>query len=73
MQVWALAVGKKTEAFATGGSDALVNLWHDSTALDKEEAFRKQVSHVIHFLSAFFLHSLDFLQMYLKKKSLFFF
>lgn len=44
MQVWALAVGKKTEMLATGGSDAVVNLWHDSTASDKEEAFRKEVS-----------------------------
>lgn len=29
---------------ATGGSDAVVNLWFDSTADDKEEAFRKEVS-----------------------------
>lgn len=28
---------------ATGGSDAAVNLWFDSTALDKEEALRKEV------------------------------
>ena len=44
MQVWALTVGKKTEILATGGSDAVVNLWHDSTFSDKEEAFRKEVS-----------------------------
>lgn len=44
LQVWALAVGKKTEMLATGGSDAVVNLWFDSTADDKEEAFRKEVS-----------------------------
>lgn len=29
---------------ATGGSDAVVNLWYDSTASEKEEAFRKEVS-----------------------------
>lgn len=29
---------------ATGGSDAVVNLWFDSTADDKEEGFRKEVS-----------------------------
>lgn len=44
LQVWALAVGRKTEMLATGGSDAVVNLWFDSTAEDKEEAFRKEVS-----------------------------
>jgi len=44
LQVWALAIGKKTEMFATGGGDAVVNLWYDSTASDKEEAFRKEVS-----------------------------
>lgn len=55
LQIWALAVGKKTETFATGGSDALINLWHDSTASDKEETFRKEVSHFIHCLSALLL------------------
>lgn len=44
LQVWALAIGRKTEMLATGGSDAVVNLWFDSTASDKEEAFRKEVS-----------------------------
>lgn len=44
--MWALAVGKKTEMLATGGSDAVVNLWYDSTASDKEEAFRKEVNHL---------------------------
>lgn len=44
LQVWALAVGKKTEMLATGGSDAVVNLWLDSTVADKEEAFLKEVS-----------------------------
>ena len=44
LQVWALAVGKKTEMLATGGSDAVINLWYDCTADDKEEAFRKEVS-----------------------------
>lgn len=42
--MWALAVGKKTEMLATGGTDAVVNLWHDCTAEDKQEAFRKEVS-----------------------------
>lgn len=28
---------------ATGGGDAVINLWHDSTAAEKEEAFRKEV------------------------------
>ncbi|KAG5559046.1 hypothetical protein RHGRI_008836 [Rhododendron griersonianum] len=46
LQVWALAVGKKTEILATGGSDAVINLWHDSTAADKEEAFLKEVRHL---------------------------
>lgn len=44
MQVWALAVGKKTEMLATGGTDATINIWHDCTAADKEEAFHKEVS-----------------------------
>lgn len=29
---------------ATGGSDAVINLWYDSTASDKEEAFLREVS-----------------------------
>lgn len=33
---------------ATGGSDALVNLWFDSTAAEKEEAFHKEVSWTDH-------------------------
>lgn len=37
-------MGKKTEMLATGGGDAVVNLWHDSTASDKEDAFRKEVN-----------------------------
>ncbi|CAA6673787.1 unnamed protein product [Spirodela intermedia] len=40
-KVWALAVGKKTERLATGGGDAVINLWEDSTAADKEEDLRK--------------------------------
>lgn len=36
--------------FATGGGDGVVNLWHDSTAYDKEEAFRKEVSKLISYL-----------------------
>ncbi|KAG6738532.1 hypothetical protein POTOM_058152 [Populus tomentosa] len=43
-KVWALAIGRKTEMFATGGGDAVVNLWYDSTASDKVDAFRKEVS-----------------------------
>ena len=43
LQVWALAVGKKTEMVATGGGDAVINIWHDSTASDKEDEFRKEV------------------------------
>lgn len=39
-----MAVGKKTEMMATGGGDAIVNLWYDATASDKEEAFRREVS-----------------------------
>lgn len=36
-------MGKKTEMLATGGGDAVINLWYDSTAFDKEEAFRNEV------------------------------
>ncbi|TKY55206.1 Transducin beta protein 3 [Spatholobus suberectus] len=46
-KVWALAVGRKTEMLATGGSDAVVNLWFDSTAADKEDAFRKEEEGVL--------------------------
>jgi hypothetical protein len=52
VQVWALTVGKKTEMLATGGTDALVNLWFDCTAEEKEEAFRKEVTQ--NFASFFF-------------------
>ncbi|PIA55623.1 hypothetical protein AQUCO_00700140v1 [Aquilegia coerulea] len=45
-KVWALAVGKKTEMLATGGGDT-VNLWHDSTAADKEEEFRREEEGVL--------------------------
>lgn len=49
--MWALTVGKKTEMLATGGSDAVINLWHDSTAADKEDASRKEVTYLtIHFV-----------------------
>ncbi|OMO84994.1 hypothetical protein CCACVL1_10485 [Corchorus capsularis] len=41
-KIWALAVGKKTEMLVTGGRDAMINLWYDSTAAEKEEAFRKE-------------------------------
>lgn len=46
LQVWALAVGKKSEMLATGGGDAVINLWYDCTADDKEEAFREEVSYL---------------------------
>lgn len=46
-----MAVGKKTEILATGGSDAVINLWHDSTAAEKEEAFLKEVRHLTFFSS----------------------
>lgn len=46
-KVWALVVGGKTELLATGGSDAVVNLWLNSTASDKEEAFRKEEEGVL--------------------------
>ena len=39
-----MAVGKKTEMLATGGGDAVINLWHDSTAAERDEAFRKEVN-----------------------------
>jgi hypothetical protein len=44
LQVWALAIGKKSEMLATGGRDAVLNLWYDCTADDKEGVFRKEVS-----------------------------
>lgn len=47
LQVWALAVGKKTEMVATGGGDAVINIWHDSTASDKEDEFRKEVCQIL--------------------------
>jgi hypothetical protein len=39
-----LAVGRKTEMVATGGTDAVLNLWHDCTMEDKQEDFRKKAS-----------------------------
>ncbi|KAI3718683.1 hypothetical protein L6452_19563 [Arctium lappa] len=42
--VWDLTLGKKTEMLGTGGSDVVVNLWYDSTASDKEDAFWKDVN-----------------------------
>ncbi|MFS7946989.1 putative transcription factor WD40-like family [Helianthus anomalus] len=53
-KVWALTVGKKTAMLTTSGSDAVINLWHDSTAADKEDAFRKEVAYFIS--SSLFLH-----------------
>lgn len=44
-----MAIGKRTEMFATGGSDVVVNLWYDCTAADKEEAFRKEVNNLQNF------------------------
>lgn len=46
LQIWSLAVGKKTEMLVTGGTDALINFWHDSTAADKQEAFLREVSQI---------------------------
>ncbi|KAF3948649.1 hypothetical protein CMV_025384 [Castanea mollissima] len=46
-KVWALAIGKKTEMLATGGGDAVINLWYDCTSDDKEEAFRKEEEGVL--------------------------
>ena len=48
-QVWALAVGRKTEMLATGGTDAILNLWHDCTMEDKQEDFRKKASETLHY------------------------
>ncbi|KAI3687031.1 hypothetical protein L1987_80721 [Smallanthus sonchifolius] len=45
-KVWALTLGKKTEMLATGGSDAVINLWHDSTAADKEDEINKLLNHL---------------------------
>lgn len=44
LQIWALAAGRKTEMLATGGTDAVLNLWHDCTMEDKQEDFRKKAS-----------------------------
>ncbi|CAI0415089.1 unnamed protein product [Linum tenue] len=38
---------KRQKCFATGGGDAVVNLWLDSTAADKEEAFREEEERVL--------------------------
>jgi len=46
-KVWALAVGRKTEMLATGGTDAILNLWHDCTMEDKQEDFRKKEEEVL--------------------------
>ncbi|XP_057532002.1 protein TORMOZ EMBRYO DEFECTIVE isoform X1 [Amaranthus tricolor] len=46
-KIWALAIGKKTEMLATGGGDAVIKIWNDSTATDKEEAFRKEEEGVL--------------------------
>ncbi|GBG62288.1 hypothetical protein CBR_g29896 [Chara braunii] len=40
-KIWALTVNSKQEMIATGGSDALVNLWADFTAAEEEEAERQ--------------------------------
>lgn len=47
-QVWALAVGRKTEMLATGGTDSTLNLWHDCTMEDKQEDFRKKARETLH-------------------------
>jgi hypothetical protein len=46
LQVRALAVGRKTEMLATSDSIDVVNLWIDSSAVDKE-LFLKVVSKLI--------------------------
>jgi hypothetical protein len=46
LQVRALAVGRKTEMLATSDSIGVVNLWIDSSAVDKE-LFLKVVSKLI--------------------------
>ncbi|KAG8082923.1 hypothetical protein GUJ93_ZPchr0014g47417 [Zizania palustris] len=46
-KVWALAVGRKTEMLVTGGTDAILNLWHDCTMEDKQEDFRKMACDII--------------------------
>jgi len=44
-----LAVGRKTEMLATGGTDAILNLWHDCTMEDKQEDFRKKASETLRY------------------------
>ncbi|KAG0460404.1 hypothetical protein HPP92_020300 [Vanilla planifolia] len=44
--VWALAVSRKSELLATGGEDAIINLWYDSTAADKSKAFKRKIIEV---------------------------
>lgn len=48
-QVWALAVGRKTEMLATGGTDSTLNLWHDCTMEDKQDDFRKKARETLHY------------------------
>ncbi|KMS94816.1 hypothetical protein BVRB_015050 isoform B [Beta vulgaris subsp. vulgaris] len=33
---------ERRKVLATGGGDAVVNIWSDSIAVDKEEAFNKE-------------------------------
>ncbi|RWW67701.1 hypothetical protein BHE74_00024830 [Ensete ventricosum] len=56
-KIWALAVGKKTEMLVTGGTDALINFWHDSTAADKQEAFLREVKGVSELLEGLIPYS----------------
>lgn len=44
-----MAVGRKTEMLATGGTDSILNLWHDCTMEDKQEDFRKKASETLHY------------------------
>lgn len=55
-------MGKNTEMLATGSSDAVINLWYDCTASDKEEAFRREVSCCFFF--GFFFGCIEVIQFY---------
>jgi len=51
-----LAVGRKTEMLATGGTDSILNLWHDCTMEDKQEDFRKKASETFSYRMATKMH-----------------
>lgn len=52
---------------ATGGSDAVINLWHDSTAADKDEAFRKEVRHYLMLVLKCLVNEIDLTHLHLYK------